>query len=52
MLISRIADGALRDALSLLDRCASYGTEITEKYGAEVPAYRRAAEKFREMGVK
>lgn len=30
-LIARIADGALRDALSLLDRCASYGTEITEQ---------------------
>lgn len=30
MLISRISDGAMRDALSLLDRCASYGTEITE----------------------
>ena len=25
---------------------------MTEKYGAEVPAYRRAAEKFREMEVK
>ena len=25
---------------------------MAEKYGAEVPAYRRAAEKFREMGVK
>ena len=25
---------------------------MAEKYGAEVPAYRRTAEKFREMGVK
>ena len=25
---------------------------MAEKYGAEVPTYRRAAEKFREMGVK
>lgn len=25
---------------------------MAEKYGAEAPAYRRAAEKFREMGVK
>ena len=25
---------------------------MAEKYGAEVPAYRKAAEKFREMGVK
>lgn len=25
---------------------------MAEKYGAEVPAYRRAAEKFREMGLK
>ncbi len=30
MLIARIADGAMRDALSLLDRCAAYGAEITE----------------------
>ncbi|MGN0571521.1 MAG: DNA polymerase III subunit gamma/tau [Candidatus Fimenecus sp.] len=30
MLIARIADGAMRDALSLLDRCAAYGEEITE----------------------
>ena len=29
-LIARIADGAMRDALSLLDRCAAYGAEITE----------------------
>lgn len=25
---------------------------MAEKYGAEVPAYRRAVEKFREMEVK
>ena len=31
MLIARLADGAMRDALSLLDRCASYGGVITEK---------------------
>ena len=30
MLIARISDGAMRDALSLLDRCAAYGVEITE----------------------
>ncbi len=30
MLIARISDGAMRDALSLLDRCAAYGGEITE----------------------
>lgn len=30
MLIARISDGAMRDALSLLDRCAAYGEEITE----------------------
>ena len=30
MLIARISDGAMRDALSLLDRCAAYGAEITE----------------------
>ena len=30
MLIARISDGAMRDALSLLDRCAAYDTEITE----------------------
>ena len=29
-LIARIADGAMRDALSLLDRCAAYGGEINE----------------------
>jgi len=31
MLIARLADGAMRDALSLLDRCASFGGMITEK---------------------
>lgn len=31
MLIARISDGAMRDALSLLDRCAAYGSEITEE---------------------
>lgn len=30
MLIARVADGAMRDALSLLDRCAAYGESITE----------------------
>ena len=30
MLIARVSDGAMRDALSLLDRCAAYGEEITE----------------------
>lgn len=30
MLIARVSDGAMRDALSLLDRCAAYGGEITE----------------------
>lgn len=35
MLISRIADGAMRDALSLLDRCASYGVEITEQVASD-----------------
>lgn len=30
MLIARVADGAMRDALSLLDRCAAYEGEITE----------------------
>ena len=29
VLIARIADGALRDALSLLDRCSAHGGEIT-----------------------
>ena len=31
LLIARVADGGMRDALSLLDRCASYGTEINEE---------------------
>ncbi|MBO4338870.1 MAG: DNA polymerase III subunit gamma/tau [Clostridia bacterium] len=31
MLIARLADGAMRDALSLLDRCASFGGTIDEK---------------------
>lgn len=35
MLISRIADGAMRDALSLLDRCSSYGKTITEEVASE-----------------
>lgn len=35
LLISRIADGSLRDALSLLDRCASYGTRITEQTASD-----------------
>ena len=35
MLISRLADGAMRDALSLLDRCASFGGEITEEVVAD-----------------
>lgn len=30
MLIARVSDGAMRDALSLLDRCAAYGEAITE----------------------
>ncbi len=29
LLIARIADGALRDALSILDQCAGYGEDIT-----------------------
>ena len=29
MLIARVSDGGMRDALSLLDRCASYGKKIT-----------------------
>ncbi len=31
LLIGRLADGALRDALSLLDVCAAHGQEIDEK---------------------
>ncbi|MDE6088937.1 MAG: DNA polymerase III subunit gamma/tau [Oscillospiraceae bacterium] len=34
-LIARIADGGMRDAISLLDRCAAYGTEITEEIVSE-----------------
>ncbi len=30
LLIARVADGGMRDALSLLDRCASFGEEINE----------------------
>lgn len=30
MLIARVSDGAMRDALSLLDRCAAYGEAVTE----------------------
>lgn len=30
LLIARLSDGALRDALSLLDRCSAYGEDITE----------------------
>ena len=35
MLISRIADGAMRDALSILDRCVSYEGLIDSKVVAE-----------------
>ncbi|MEG2395900.1 MAG: DNA polymerase III subunit gamma/tau [Oscillospiraceae bacterium] len=35
MLIARVADGALRDALSLLDRCSSFGETITEKVASD-----------------
>ncbi|MDE7120633.1 MAG: DNA polymerase III subunit gamma/tau, partial [Oscillospiraceae bacterium] len=34
-LIARIADGGMRDAISLLDRCAAYDTEITEEVVSE-----------------
>ena len=37
---------------SEIDGLGSEVVRMAEKYGAEVPAYRRAAEKFREMGVK
>ena len=37
---------------SEIDRLVYEVVRMAEKYGAEVPAYRRAAEKFREMGVK
>jgi DNA polymerase-3 subunit gamma/tau len=35
VLIARIADGALRDALSLLDRCSARGGEITDAVVSE-----------------
>lgn len=35
-LISRIADGGMRDALSLLDQCAGHGKEITADVVCEV----------------
>ena len=35
MLIARVADGGMRDALSLLDRCASYGKTITEELASD-----------------
>lgn len=35
MLIARVADGGMRDALSLLDRCASYGKRIDENVAAD-----------------
>ncbi len=34
-LIARLSDGALRDALSLLDRCSARGAEITEDIVSE-----------------
>lgn len=34
-LIARIADGGMRDAISLLDRCTAYETEITEEVVSE-----------------
>lgn len=34
-LIARIADGALRDALSILDRCSGTGEEITAEFVSE-----------------
>lgn len=37
---------------SEIDRLVYEVVRMAEKYGAEVPAYRRAAEKFREMEVK
>ena len=36
LLIASIADGGMRDALSLLDLCAAAGTEITEQLVSEV----------------
>lgn len=35
MLIARVADGGMRDALSLLDRCASYDKTITEELASD-----------------
>lgn len=35
MLIARVSDGGMRDALSLLDRCASYGKKITEELASD-----------------
>lgn len=35
LMLARLADGALRDALSLLDRCAGRGEEITEQLVSE-----------------
>lgn len=34
-LMARLSDGGMRDAISLLDRCAAYGETITEKLTAE-----------------
>ncbi len=34
-LIAKVADGAMRDALSLLDRCASYGKVIDEEVACD-----------------
>ena len=35
MLLARVADGAMRDSLSLLDRCRAEGEEITAAYVAK-----------------
>lgn len=35
MLIARVADGGMRDALSLLDRCSSYGKRIDENVASD-----------------
>lgn len=35
MLIARVADGAMRDALSLLDRCVAYNKPITEELASD-----------------
>ena len=42
----------LEGKLSDIDGLVYEVVRIAEKYGAEVPAYRRAAEKYREMEVK